>query len=47
MNFQFEQLTESSRRSFLLYAAKTSLGLSILPTFLKGAEETKPDPKAP
>ena len=47
MNFQFEQLTESSRRSFLLYAAKTSLGLSILPTFLKGAEESKPDPKAP
>lgn len=47
MNFQFEQLTEFSRRSFLLYAAKTSLGLSILPTFLKGGEETKPDPKAP
>ena len=38
MNFLSAVPDELSRRSLLLYAAKTTLGLNILPSFLKGAE---------
>ena len=46
-----QTLDEPSRRAFLLYAAKTTLGVSLAPCFLTGAEEApssqKPLKKAP
>ena len=36
----FRSLDEPSRRAFLLYAAKTTLGVSMVPSFLAGAEKT-------
>ena len=47
MNHLFPKINECSRRSLLLHAAKTTLGLSVLPSFLNGAELKKPDKKAP
>ena len=47
MNHLFPKISECSRRSLLLHAAKTTLGLSVLPSFLNGAELKKPDKKAP
>ena len=47
MNHLFPKISEYSRRSLLLHAAKTTLGLSVLPSFLNGAELKKPDKKAP
>jgi len=47
MNHLFPKISECSRRSLLLLAAKTTLGLSVLPSFLNGAELKKPDKKAP
>ncbi len=47
MNHLFPEISECSRRSLLLHAAKTTLGLSVLPSFLNGAELKKPDKKAP
>ena len=46
-----QTLDEPSRRAFLLYAAKTTLGVSLAPCFLTGAEDApnsqKPLNKAP
>ena len=47
MNHLFPEIKECSRRALLLHAAKTTLGLSVLPSFLNGAELKKPDKKAP
>ena len=47
MNHLFPEIKECSRRALLLHAAKTTLGLSVLPSFLHGAELKKPDKKAP
>ena len=47
MNFLSAVPDELSRRSLLLYAAKTTLGLNILPSFLKGAEIKPGIKKAP
>jgi hypothetical protein len=47
MNHLFPKISECSRRSLLLHAAKTTLGLSVLPSFLNGADLNKPDKKPP
>jgi hypothetical protein len=47
MNHLFPKVSECSRRSLLLHAAKTTLGLSVLPSFLNGADLNKPDKKPP
>jgi hypothetical protein len=47
MNHLFPKISECSRRSLLLHAAKTTLGLSFLPSFLNGADLNKPDKKPP
>ncbi|MDA8823901.1 DUF1501 domain-containing protein [Opitutales bacterium] len=47
MNHLFPEINECSRRSLLLHAAKTTLGLSILPSFSNGANLAKPDKQAP
>lgn len=35
-------IDEISRKAFLLYAAKTTLGVSLAPSFLSGADQAKP-----
>jgi hypothetical protein len=47
MNHLFPEIKECSRRALLLHAAKTTLGLSVLPSFSNGAELKKPGKKAP
>ncbi len=51
MNDLFQSLDEPTRRAFLLYAAKTTLGVSLAPSFLTGADDpavpAKPAKKAP
>jgi hypothetical protein len=47
MNHLFPEIKECSRRALLLHAAKTTLGLSVLPSFLNGADLNKPDKKPP
>ena len=39
----FQSLDEPTRRAFLLYAAKSTLGVSLAPSFLLGAD----DPEVP
>jgi len=47
MNHLFPEIEECSRRALLLHAAKTTLGLSVLPSFLNGADLAKPNKKPP
>ena len=41
----FSKVDELSRKSFLLHAAYSTLGVSLAPSYLLGAENTEPKKK--
>ena len=41
----FSKVDELSRKSFLLHAAYSTLGVSLAPSYLLGAENTEPQKK--